>query len=298
MNLPRSWFANAVGLLLGLSSSWSAAQEELISSSEKPTSEAATETPERPPYRGLDANLYMQLSAEYRACCYQAYALAKHALSEKIKARLKQSSPPMTRDGDSTEKLNPPAVVLDLDETVFDNRAFQTKQIQEGWAYNQDQWSKFEETGGDDVLAIPGAVEFVQHLKAMGIQPVYITNRNERAQAKTLATLERLKIGVPNDCLLCANAETKSNKDSRRANVRERFDILLLLGDNLRDFDDLFRYDGANGVEAGIEARLKSVDDRQHRFGRDWIIFPNPAYGEWNKVFGQGPDDAKLLRSR
>src|SRR5262245_14427104 len=40
---------------------------------------------EDPPNRSLDANLWMQISAEYRACCYQAYNLARRRLIEKVK---------------------------------------------------------------------------------------------------------------------------------------------------------------------------------------------------------------------
>src|SRR5689334_72137 len=39
---------------------------------------------EDPPLRSLDANLWMQTSAEYRACCYQAYNLARRRLIEKL----------------------------------------------------------------------------------------------------------------------------------------------------------------------------------------------------------------------
>src|SRR5262245_12786135 len=57
---------------------------------------------EDPPNRSLDANLWMQVSAEYRACCYQAYNLARRRLTEKV-----QSPPP-------GGWARPPAVVLDL----------------------------------------------------------------------------------------------------------------------------------------------------------------------------------------
>jgi predicted secreted acid phosphatase len=39
---------------------------------------------EDPPNRSLDANLWMQISAEYRACCYQGYNLARRRLAEKL----------------------------------------------------------------------------------------------------------------------------------------------------------------------------------------------------------------------
>src|SRR5215218_2026064 len=64
---------------------------------------------EDPPHRSLDANLWMQSSAEYRACCLQAYNLARRRLIEKLAAE-----PP-------GRWAKPPAVVLDLDETVLDN---------------------------------------------------------------------------------------------------------------------------------------------------------------------------------
>src|SRR3954466_13712198 len=69
---------------------------------------------EDPPHRGLDASLYMQTAAEYRACCYQAYHLAALRLRNAAAAR---------KPG---EKL---AVVMDLDETVLDNAGFQAMQL-------------------------------------------------------------------------------------------------------------------------------------------------------------------------
>jgi 5'-nucleotidase (lipoprotein e(P4) family) len=255
---------------------------------------------ESPPSRGLDANLYMQTSAEYRACCLQAFSWARKSLAEKFTQRIRSSekSPlahPSKVASQSATPLKPPAIILDLDETVFDNRAFQTKQIREGWAYSQVQWSQFEQHGGADVVAIPGAIEFLSYARSLGVQPVYITNRNANAHQQTLEILKRLQIEVPADLLLCADANTKSSKDSRRALVRERFDVLLLIGDNLRDFEDFFKYDGSQGAGPGIEQRKATVDGHQAKFGHDWILLPNPAYGEWNKALGNGIDDAKLL---
>ena len=79
---------------------------------------------EEPLNRPLDANLWMQISAEYRACCYQAYNLARRRLIERL-----QSPPP-------GGWAKPPAVVLDLDETVLDNSAFQTRLTRNGLTYD------------------------------------------------------------------------------------------------------------------------------------------------------------------
>lgn len=67
--------------------------------------------------RGLDANLYMETSAEYRACCYQAYNLALF----RLKAAMAQA------------KSGNFAVVMDLDETAVDNSGFQAMQFVADW---------------------------------------------------------------------------------------------------------------------------------------------------------------------
>jgi len=247
---------------------------------------------EVPQYRGLDSNLYMQTSAEYRACCLQAYRWAKRVIHDKVISRVaKESLDPQAE--------KPPAVVLDLDETVLDNRQFQTRQIREGWAYNTDYWAQWEADGSNEVGVIPGAVEFIQHLQTLGIQPVYITNRNVRSQEQTLAALERFGISVPTELLLCADANTKSNKDSRRQLIREKFDVLMFVGDNLRDFDNMFK-DDESLVDSGlrIDARNAKVDQQASKFGTDWILLPNPAYGEWQKPLEKGVDAAKQLEPR
>ncbi len=76
-----------------------------------------------PQERTLDANLFMQTSAEYVACCLQTYAWA----SERLRQRL-AALPPSER---------PPAVVLDLDETVLDNAGFQSFLDREGKSYEK-----------------------------------------------------------------------------------------------------------------------------------------------------------------
>jgi 5'-nucleotidase (lipoprotein e(P4) family) len=248
---------------------------------------------ESPPYRGLDSNLYMQTSAEYRAICLQTYRWARRVIHDKIIARV-------GREGvDGAAPTKPPAVVLDLDETVLDNRQFQTRQIREGWAYNNDYWAEWEKGGSNDVGVVPGAVEFIHHLQTLGIQPIYITNRNVRAQDETLDALKRHEISVPTELLLCADANTKSNKDSRRALITDKYDVLMYVGDNLRDFDNMFKDDETLVDPAKrIEARKATVDEHREKFGEDWILLPNPAYGEWQKPLGKGIDDANQLEPR
>jgi 5'-nucleotidase (lipoprotein e(P4) family) len=240
---------------------------------------AATQAPpppkrDDPPYRSLDANLYMQTSAEYRACCYQAFSFAE--------ARLR---------GLASRPYCGPcrAVVLDLDETVLDNGAFQATMIREGLAYDSSRWESFEQNHGDRVGLIPGAKAFLDTSRSLGFAVCYVSNRSESSRGSVHAILARHGIDVPDGQLLLAT--TTSDKTERRAKVAASFCPVLLIGDNLRDFDDRFRYD----PQAGIDGRKREVDAVKSEFGYHWVILPNPAYGEWMKPFGKGKVDADAL---
>ncbi len=121
---------------------------------------------ETPAYRSLDANLYIQTSAEYRAACYQAFQLAS--------LRLQQMLPAARQD------VRTPAVILDLDETVLDNRGFQNWMLQHSVAFDQAWFDRWEQSGGDEVKLVPGAKEFIEQAKQLGVKVVFISNRNER----------------------------------------------------------------------------------------------------------------------
>ena len=86
------WVIGAVGLAIGLAVGYLAAPDA---------------PPPNPQERGLDANLWMQTSGEYRACCLQTYRFAAERLRDKLKR--------------TTPEGKPLAVVMDLDETVLDD---------------------------------------------------------------------------------------------------------------------------------------------------------------------------------
>ncbi len=260
-----------------------------------PPEEVVDGKAEAPPYRGLDANLYMQISAEYRAACYQTYHFAYARLIEILKTRVKSGKTM--------------AIILDLDETVFDNGAFQAKQVKSGAAYDQNVWDAFEENDHALVRLVPGARDFLVAAEKLELALVYISNRNEKFRESTLEVFQNLKLTAPADkCLKLATEETGSNKDSRRKEAFDQFDVVMLVGDNLRDFDDKpFRSavdnakpgpktDDPAKLAAAIEARNRSVDELRSKFGTTWILLPNPAYGEWAKVLGNGAKDADLLK--
>jgi 5'-nucleotidase (lipoprotein e(P4) family) len=250
---------------------------------------------ETPPSRSLDANLWMQISAEYRACCHQAYNLARRRLIEKL------------RDAPPGGWAKPPAVVLDLDETVLDNSAFQTRLSQNNLGFDEKTWEDWEKSGFTKVGLVPGSKAFIDEAKRLGVRIVYITNRTQKQEFRdgTLNALELLGIEVAGRDLL--GAETTSDKTERRTEVERRYTVLLYIGDSLRDFHegdfrstiDNSRPTMARGDRATLRESVKkrafAVDRCSDLFGREWIILPNPAYGEWTKVLGLGDKDKEML---
>src|ERR1051326_4687767 len=75
-----------------------------------------------PPNDNLNATLWTQRSVEFKGNAMTVYALGKVRLDEAL-ADKKWTAAPVEQKGDYQNL--PPAVVLDLDETVLDNSAYQ-----------------------------------------------------------------------------------------------------------------------------------------------------------------------------
>jgi 5'-nucleotidase (lipoprotein e(P4) family) len=236
-----------------------------------------------PANRGLDANLYMQTAAEYRACCYQAYNLATFRLKEAL----------------AKQKTGKFAVVMDLDETVLDNAGFQSMLLRSGLAFDQRLWDAWEKRGSSKIALIPGAKEFILGARKLGVSVIYISNRDDKFRDEVKKALTRLEIPVEDDSLL--KLSTGSNDKTPRFEEAERdYTVLLYVGDSLRDFDETLRCskienETADELERAIKARKDAVDKQEAIWGQKWIILSNPAYGEWTKPLGRGRSDFDRL---
>jgi len=239
------------------------------------------------PLRGLDANLYMQTAAEYRACCYQAYNLATYRLKEKAaEARAK----------DKDVKL---AVVMDLDETVFDNAGFQATQLRSGFAYDQCLWDLWEKSSTNKLGFIPGAHEFITAAQNLNVSVIYISNRSEKLRAEAKQSLATLGIPIQSEDQLLLSTDS-SDKTARREATEKNYTVLLYVGDNLRDFKESYKCPSLGQrtppeLQQAIDARKKAVTEDRDLWGDKFIILPNPAYGEWAKPLGNGKADLDLL---
>ncbi|MBX7220062.1 MAG: hypothetical protein K1Y36_08955 [Blastocatellia bacterium] len=229
----------------------------------------------------LAANLYMQTSAEYRAVCLQTYAWA----SERLRAKLAVLN----------HNERKPAVVMDLDETVFDNSSYQSFLDQTNQDYNPEAWNRFERDYPQEVRLVPGARQFIEFAEANGVTVIFISNRAQKNQAGAIAALKHNRINTDNIEERLLLKDTTSDKTERRKLAESKFRVMMLVGDNLRDFSEEFvapKFSREDSVEkrlVAIEERAAKTNKAAHRWGNDWIVLPNPVYGEWLSLLGPNP---------
>ncbi|WP_379970525.1 5'-nucleotidase, lipoprotein e(P4) family [Ectobacillus sp. sgz5001026] len=203
--------------------------------------------------------LWYQTSGEARALYYQGFQLGKMKLLEAIRDKPKEQKKPL-------------AVVLDLDETVFDNSPFLAKAIlTETKAYLL--WNDWVRQA--KATALPGSIDFLTYADGKGINIYYVSNRNIAYMDATLENLKR--IGAPQatkeHVLLQVN---EKGKEARRQFLAAKHTITLYFGDNINDFLAL---DGES-----VAKRNEAVDQNRMKFGQNFIIFPNPMYGDWEQA--------------
>ena len=138
-----------------------------------------------------------------------------------------------------------------------------------------DNWVKSAEG-----KAIPGSLDFLNYAFENGYDIYYVSNRKLRHMEGTLKNLKILGFPQAKESHILLKDDT-SNKGIRRDKVAEDHFIVMLIGDNLIDFEDVFCY-------KNIEERFSSVEDFKNEFGNRFIILPNPMYGEWEKTLYGG----------
>jgi 5'-nucleotidase (lipoprotein e(P4) family) len=219
------------------------------------------------------ATLWYQTAGETQALYLQGYELARLRLTEMLKQK-------------AANKL---AVVLDLDETVVDNSPFSGRVIKTGKGYPAG-WNEW--IASASAKALPGAVDFLRWAEKNNIEIFYISNRKVAEMEATLKNLKREKIPFkPENVLL---RDKTSDKTERRAQVSQRYEIALLLGDNLGDFDQIFQ-------DKSVKERWSLVARHAKEFGNRFIVFPNPTYGDWESAVYENnmkrdPEEKRKLR--
>ncbi len=205
----------------------------------------------------IQSVLWQQHAAEYRALSYQAFNLARLSLDKLL--------------ANDKEGLNPYAVVTDIDETVLNNSPYNGMLIKEDKEFSSATWKEWGEQ--KTAVAVPGALDFFRYCKTRGVEVFYNSNRRVNQQKETMENLKHIGFPYVDDQHMLLKEKT-SGKEARRHTVKQTNEIIMLLGDNLSDFSDLFD-------KKPTQERNDIVDNNKNLFGSSWIVLPNPMYGDW-----------------
>lgn len=235
------------------------------------------------PDDNLNAVLWDQTAVEAKGNALGAFALARIRLDEAL-ADPSWTAAPAEQTGDF--KDFPPAIVLDVDDTLLNTSNYQAWNVKAGTRFSPQTWTQYVKAQID--TPIPGAVEFTQYAASKGVKVFYVTNRTKEEEEPTVQLMT--KLGFPAggnvDTFLSAKEQPDwtSAKGTRRAVIAKDYRILLLVGDNFGDFTDAYK--------GTPEEREKVFADNAARWGHDWIVIANPTYGSFESAPYKG--DYKL----
>lgn len=223
----------------------------------------------------LNATVYQQTAAEFTAIARQTFQLATAqldaALADRHYSAALEQQPPYAE--------LPPAVVVDLDETMIDNAPYEARVVLTGKPFSAQDWGAWVAEAA--APAIPGALDFARACQARGIAVIYLSNRKHSELARTQDNMARLDFPwAREDAYYALRPDDRSDplysKGARRAKVAQTHRIIMLVGDNLGDFTEAY---------AGTrEQRAAAVAQNLHRLGTQWFVLPNAMYGSWEDV--------------
>lgn len=216
---------------------------------------------ENPQEKFKMATLYFQRSPEVKALYYQAYNSAKRYLTEVASKQSKTQQ----------------CVVLDVDETIFDNSPYQGYLYDNKDSYTSKTWEMWVHKGIAE--ALPGVVDFVHFAQKNKFEIYLITNRKLHLEDVTYQNLVSVGIEVPRDHLI--GRGSTSSKVERRKEIRSKCNLVLMAGDSLADFHEDF--------EGSVEERATAVHKHKSLWGTRFIVLPNPMYGDWVRKSGSLP---------
>jgi len=247
-------------------------------------------------HSNFNSTLWVQSSAEYQANTLALYNAARHGLKSVLSDKTRTAA--LEQYGDYSQL--PPAIILDVDETVLDNSPYQARQIRTNTAFSLTSWDHWVSLR--EARAVPGAVEFINYAAGLGVEIIYVTNRQclVRKGGQGLCpqkndTVDNLRaVGItsvtPENVFLKNERKSwTSEKKSRRVHVAKHYRIAMLVGDDLGDFvADVKR-------NTSPPERAVKIRSNQERWGVVWFMLPNPTYGSWMNSLQKPP--SSYLRS-
>jgi acid phosphatase len=233
--------------------------------------------------------LYQQTAAERLAGSLQTFRSAKQALDNALADPSWSALPGQDIQGKK------PAIIVDVDETVLDNTAYEARMILDGTKYPEGWVSWGKEAAATEV---PGAKDFLNYAAAKGVTIFYVTNRVVELKEATKNNLTKLGIHwdqTKETVLMRGENNWDSDKGPRRTLVGNEYRVLLMAGDNLGDFVD------AKDNNLSPSNRANIVKDYADYWGVKWFMLQNIAYGDWegalyNFDYSLSPDEVHNTR--
>lgn len=228
------------------------------------------------PDDSLNATVWYQTSLERDLITREVYRAAGELLDAALADPSWDALPREDRDNDPAAL--PPAIIVDVDETVLDNSPHQVRMIRSGGSFSEGSWDAWVEQRA--ATPLPGAVEFLGEAARRGVTVYYVSNRtvaqgeatvdNLRAAGFPIASADQFlgKGTVVEGC-----AGTGSDKGCRRELVGRSHRVLMQFGDQVGDLVDI-----ASNTRAG---RAAAVAPYAGWIGERWWVLPNPVYGSW-----------------
>ena len=233
--------------------------------------------------------LYQQTAAERLAGTLQTFRSAKQALDKALLDPAWSALPGQNIQGKK------PAIIVDVDETVLDNTAYEARMILDGTKYPEGWISWCKEAAATEV---PGAKNFLNYAASKGVTIFYVTNRVAELKEATKKNLTKLSIHwdqTMETVLMRGENNWNSDKGPRRTLVGDEYRVLLMVGDNLGDFVDA-KDNNLNPIN-----RKSIVEDYADYWGVKWFMLQNIAYGDWegalyNFDYSLSPDEVHNTR--
>lgn len=221
----------------------------------------------------LLATLWTQRAVEYKANSLTVFTLARIRLDEALADKSWTAAPAEQK---SSYHDLPPAVILDIDETLLDNSRYQVWMLKNNQSFSTKTWNQF--CAAQVSTAIPGAVEFAKYADSKGVKVFYITNRGAVTEKDTRENMQKLgfPMGGNVDTFLMQGEKPEwgGPKGTRRAVVAKDYRVLLNIGDNFGDFDDRYRTSEAD--------RARAFEADMPYWGKQWLMIANPTYGSFD----------------
>ena len=214
-----------------------------------------TQIPKRE--HSIQSVLWQQHSGEYKALCHQAFNLARLQLDKVL-----------LQDVSEGKSL---AIITDIDETLINNSPYNAKMIETDEGYSRESWVQWGLL--EKATPVPGALEFLKYAESRGVHVYYISNRYVGQGEETKRNLKKLGYPFVDDEHMLLRKET-SGKEERRQLVSKDNEVIMLLGDNLSDFAEVFD-------DKSTDQRNELEESVKDKFGVAYIVLPNPMYGDW-----------------